>query len=187
MGTFFLEKRMHGTIAPTPGASDRKKWDEASRGSPTAAPEPMVGPGAESVAAQQAHLLYTQAKTGLWGTVVNAGILIAVLWSVVPHVHILIWSSLVSVLTIARFLVVQRYLRSEQREKETARWRSAMIISSGASGVAWGSTAIFLFPENSFVHQVFLTFMLGGLAVGALGIMAAMRTVFFVFFIPPEL
>jgi PAS domain S-box-containing protein len=177
---------MCSVIAPSPVTSDHgKKRDEASRGgSAAAAPEPVVGPSTESFAAQQVHLLYMQAKTGLLATLVNAGILIFVLWSVVPHVRILTWFLVVSVLTIARFFVVQCYFRSEQREKEALWWRSMMVMSAGASGVVWGSTAVFLFPETSFSHQVFLTFMLGGLAVGAVGVMAAVRIVFLVFFLP---
>ncbi|MGE0679316.1 MAG: ATP-binding protein [Candidatus Binatia bacterium] len=176
---------MHDTIAPSPVTNDLiEKRAETCEGGSAAASEPLVGPSTGSFAAQQVHLLYMQANIGLLGTVVLAGILIFVLWSVVPHAQLLAWSSLVSVLTIARFFVVQRYFRSEQREKEVAWWRSAMIMSAGASGIAWGSTAIFLFPETSFVHQIFLTFMLGGLAVGAMGVMATVRTVFLVFFIP---
>lgn len=177
---------MHGSSTPLPGASDqnKKRGEARSGGSTMTASESEGGLGAESIAAQQVHLLYLQANTGLLGTIVNAGILICVLWPVVPHLRILVWSLVVSALTIVRFLVVRRYFRSEQREKEATWWRSAMIMSTGASGVVWGSTAIFLFSENSFVHQVFLTFTLGGLAVGAVGIMAAVRIVFFVFFIP---
>jgi PAS domain S-box-containing protein len=177
---------MHNIIAPSPVPSDHveKRAETRSGGSAAAASEPVVGPGTESFAAQQVHLLYMQANTGLLGTVVNAGILIFVLWSVVPHGRILAWFLVVSGLTIARFFVVRCYFRSEQREKEAARWRSMMVMSAGASGVVWGSTAVLLFPETSFSHQVFLTFMLGGLAVGAVGVMAAVRIVFLVFFIP---
>lgn len=138
----------------------------------------------KQIEAQQVHLLYSQAKLSLLGSVVNAAILIFILWSVVPHGRLLTWFSCLGVLVCARFFVVQCYGRSQQREQQTSRWRTLMVVSAATTGAVWGSTAIFLYPESSFVHQMFLIFVLGGLAAGAIGVMASVKIVFLSFLVP---
>lgn len=136
------------------------------------------------IEAQQVHLLYSQAKLSLLGTVVNAAILIFILWSVVPHERLLTWFSCLGMLVGARFFIVQRYWRSQQREQQTSRWRTLMVVSAATTGAVWGSTAVFLYPESSFVHQMFLIVVLAGLAAGAIGVMASVKIVFLAFLIP---
>lgn len=136
------------------------------------------------IEAQQVHLLYSQAKLSLLGTVVNAAILIFILWSVVPHERLLTWFSCLGMLVGARFFIVQRYWRSQQREQQTSRWRTLMVVSAATTGAVWGSTAVFLYPESSFVHQMFLIVVLAGLAAGAIGVMASVKIVFLSFLIP---
>ena len=46
-------------------------------------------------------------------------------------------------------------------------WRPQLIINAGISGCGWGAAAVFLFPYHSSVHQVFVAFVLGGMAVGS--------------------
>jgi PAS domain S-box-containing protein len=138
----------------------------------------------KQIEAQQVHLLYSQAKTSLIGTAVNAAILIFVLWSVVPHTRLIAWLSVIGGLVCVRLFVVQCYWRSQQREQQTGWWRTLMVVSAATTGAVWGSTALFLYPDTSFVHQMFLIFVLGGLAAGAIGVMGSVKIVFLSFLVP---
>ena len=54
--------------------------------------------------------------------------------------------------------------RSRCAAGATASWRGA-----AASGLLWGAAGLFLFPEHSLPHQVFVSFVVAGMIAGAVG------------------
>ncbi len=142
------------------------------------------GSQAQSVLAEQVRLLYSKAPAGFAATFFNAGVTTAVLWPVSSHVVLFSWACLIAAVTIARYLLGRAYLRAAPTPEHVQPWLTRFTIGAGAAGVAWGSAGILLFPSESTVHQVFLTFLLGGMAAGAMATLSEERTAFFAFVIP---
>ena len=136
------------------------------------------------VRAEQTKLLYSHAPTGFVATLFNVGVTAFIFRGVVSWTVLLAWIGLVVVVTAARYLLVLSYRRAAPTLEQITPWRTRFIIGAGAAGVVWGSAGILLFPHESIVHQVFLSFLLGGMAAGALAILAADRAAFFAFFLP---
>jgi hypothetical protein len=114
--------------------------------------------------AEQVKLLYTQVRTGFVATLLNTGIVTIVLWQVVPHTALISWLALIVTITLARFVLVQKYQQAAPTTDQIHQWRTLFIVGAGAAGLSWGVAGIFLFPAESIAHQVFLVFILGGMA-----------------------
>jgi signal transduction histidine kinase len=50
--------------------------------------------------------------------------------------------------------------------------------------MAWGSSAIFLFPNESLAHQTFLAFVIGGMVAGAAGAFSSVMKAFLAYSVP---
>jgi len=139
---------------------------------------------ARQIEAELVGLLYKQAPPGFVATILNAGIITCVLWSNLAPSLLIIWFALVGGITACRFLLVRRYQRAAPAVDQVAYWRTLFIVGAGAAGSTWGAASIFLFPSQSIVHQVFLVFMLGGMAAGAVVALSSVMPAFLAFFLP---
>jgi PAS domain S-box-containing protein len=144
---------------------------------------PHPGEDARYIEAQQVELLYTQAPAAFVATILNAGIATAVLWQHVDCRLLLGWLTLILVITLSRFVLVWQYSRTARRAERFEVWRRRFILGAGLAGIAWGSAGILLFPHDSTVHQVFLVFILGGMAAGAIATLSSDMFAFLVFFL----
>lgn len=86
--------------------------------------------------------------------------------------------------TLARAALVYQYWRSPDTDKSAARWKRAYGIGAALAGLGWGAAGIVLYPPNSIPHQVFLIFMLGGMAAGAVAVLTSRMEIFLIFFLP---
>lgn len=150
-------------------------------------PHPVAPLGTQYIGAEQVKLLYTQAPVGFVATLLNAAILLLVFWGVVASSLLVTWFTLILVVTGMRCVLVQRYRKAAPAADQVTRWRTPFILGAGAAGVAWGASALLLFPPASLAHQVFLAFVLGGMAVGAVGLLSAVMAAFLAFFLPAVL
>ncbi len=142
---------------------------------------------ARQIEAEQVKLLYTQAPAGFVATVFNAGVILVVFWEMVAHALLLTWFALIVLITLARLLLVRRYQKTLPSVDQLHYWRTLFLLGAGAAGLVWGASGILLFPRESLIHQVFLAFVLGGMAVGAAGLLSSVMTAFLMFFLPTVL
>jgi len=145
---------------------------------------PPPGEGARDIKTQQVELLYTQAPAAFVATVLNAGIATTVLWQNVDRRLLCGWLALMLAITLSRFVLVRQYHRTARTADRLPLWRQRFLLGTGLAGTAWGSAGILLFPSDSTVHQVFLVFILGGMAGGAIATLSADMSAFLVFFLP---
>jgi signal transduction histidine kinase len=136
------------------------------------------------IEAEQTRLLYEQACTSFFVTLVNAVILVVILRDVVGASLRLTWFGLIVVVTFARVALVVRYRRSAPPAEQAYRWRVWFIIGAGCAGVVWGLSGILLFAPDSLAHQIFLAFVIGGMVTGAVAVLSWARTAFVVFLAP---
>jgi PAS domain S-box-containing protein len=121
---------------------------------------------------------------GIATSLINSVILALVLVKYVDNRRLIIWIGAIVVICILRFFVSFYYRQAEKSLPVFRRYQYFFISGLALTGIAWGSTAFIIFPEESVGHQVFIAFVLGGMVAGTVGIYSAIWSAFFAFSIP---
>src|SRR5208283_5033124 len=114
----------------------------------------------------QVRQLYAQSRAGILWALVSVIIVALALTGQVSHVNIAIWVSVYLLIQAYRYYLGINFPKLVSPE-ETIKWGRNFSFLTIASGVAWGSAAIIIFPANSPVYQMFLTICLAGIASAA--------------------
>ncbi|RPJ86357.1 MAG: hypothetical protein EHM18_06625, partial [Acidobacteria bacterium] len=133
---------------------------------------------------EQVRQLYSFLPVALIANVINAVILVAVLWWVLPQKPLVTWLFVILTLTAGRFVLIGRYKAADASRKSSRIWGKLLVASNLVSGVLWGSLPIFLFPADSMPHQVFQAFVIGGMVAGAIGTFSNLRLAFTAYAVP---
>ena len=115
---------------------------------------------------------------------INASILAAVLWPAYPAWILLLWVGLICVVVSARFLDRARYLRQPHERRHEVAWARRFTVGAAATGFLWGLCASVVFVSPDPVAHVVVTFVLGGMTVGAVFQQSAYLPAFFSFALP---
>jgi len=115
--------------------------------------------------AQQLRLLHKSVAPTLFIVIVLAVIYAFVLWEAVDLKSLKTWLFLALVLPIAR-LVLLYWNWKVLTEENTNTFRQFILIGNLISGLLWGASTLWFFPEQ-LEYQLFMLFMLGGIALGA--------------------
>jgi diguanylate cyclase (GGDEF)-like protein/PAS domain S-box-containing protein len=110
---------------------------------------------------------------------VNAAILAAVLWPAYPAWILLLWVGLFCAVVGARLLDRARYLRQPQENQHENTWARRFTIGAAATGLLWGLAGSVVFVSPDPVAPVVVTFVLGGMTVGAVFQQSAYLPAFF--------
>jgi len=127
------------------------------------------------------NLLFSNARTALLGGSIVALLAVWVLWGQVADNWLLVWGAAVIVINGIR------YVHAAGVQKRGAYPRSAMntyTAGTFAAGVVWGTAGLLFFSSVSFQHQVFLAFLLGGMAAGSVASYGAWMPTVYAFLIP---
>lgn len=88
------------------------------------------------------------------------------LWPVVPTVHIVLWLSVATIVSIYRYsLFIIRTKNSTRLSPE--RWLIHNDVSSALSGMYWGYGLLYLVPPDSIAHMLIFVIAVTGLVSGA--------------------
>ena len=115
---------------------------------------------------------------------VNGIILVVVLWDAASAPVLLGWLLLLVAVTGTRFLTMRAFAKAAPDTRRNPAWTHYFVAGAGASGVVWGAAGILLFHPSSFTHQVFLAFVVGGMAAGAVPLLSSVRHAYPLFAIP---
>ena len=146
-------------------------------GTPTHTTAPDIFP-------QQVRLLYSGALEGLLATAINAPVLAYIQRDVIAIQVLGWWLVFMAVVTAARAGLVYRYWSVSASDMSSVQWNRTYGIGAALAGVGWGAAGIALYPPDSISHQMFLVFMLGGMAAGAVAVLTPRMDVFLLFFLP---
>jgi GGDEF domain-containing protein len=134
--------------------------------------------------AEQVRLLYTNANDGIWVTVLVSPLLSGLQWRVISHPIVVTWLMYMLAISSARFTLARRYWRGASRTDANTRvWGNTFAVSAGLSAIGWGAAGFLLYPETQLANQLILTFVLGGMMLGAGSILAARPESFLTFII----
>lgn len=123
---------------------------------------------AQLVEAERVKLLATHAPTGFIVGLLTVGVMSFVLWTVVPLWLLLLWITLMGVLTLPVFVMIWRFHRVTPAPEQIHTWAILFTVGYGLTGLGWGSSGVLLFPSDSLVHQLFLVFVIGGHSAGGM-------------------
>src|SRR5262245_35245 len=138
----------------------------------------------QEIQAAQVKLLFDQLPSALLATVVNAAILIAVLWREVSRPLLVGWLLVILLHALARYGHGRAYRRSTSWNAESLRWARQYLYGVATNGLLWGFASFFFFTAHSYVHQVFLAFVLMGMVSGGISTLSAVRGAYLVFAVP---
>ena len=156
--------------------------------------------GETEVLAEQVRMLYGGAPTAALANTINAVILAFLLWDAIPHAALQGWLAAMCLLQVSRLALTYFYQsarRLPQAEHDhtyigalgrlaspKARWDRRYLATVAASGLMWGVAGFRLFPHDSTVLQLALSFILGGTAAGGTAVLAPLRWAFPLFALP---
>jgi signal transduction histidine kinase len=139
---------------------------------------------AQEISASQIELLYKQLPSALIATAVNAAILALILWREVSPLLMIGWLLAIGALVAVRYRLLRAYVQAQPTSADSLRWAQFFLFGVVANGLLWGSAGFFLFVEHSYVHQIFLGFVLAGMIAGAMSTLSPFRGAFLAFLLP---
>ena len=152
-----------------------RRMRRGGESNPASAPQSSGNRHAREIEAEHVRLLYLQLPPALFATAVIAVLVVYVLWEQVSRPWLLSWFVALTLLTLGRLWLMQNYLASNPPAIEATRWGKHFVIGVGLSGLLWGVAGLFPFKQPSLVHEVFLGFVLAGLAAGAMSTLSSFR------------
>jgi PAS domain S-box-containing protein len=127
----------------------------------------------QRVLADRVEQLYSQMPLGIVFTLVIGAIATYELWDNRTRELVLFWWGLLLLVTAARTALWMGYRKSESRMSEAQQWLRWLAISALANGANWGFAGAVFFPSHTDEQQVFLAFLLAGIASAGIPTYAA--------------
>ncbi len=121
---------------------------------------------------------------GTAATLINGAVLVIILRELIPSRNLAVWFVCALVVSVVRLLIHYFYHKSVNYLHGYKHWNDIFRGTLLLSGLLWGSTAIFLFPEQSIGHQAFIAFVIGGMVAGAAASFTSVISSFFLFSTP---
>ncbi|MEQ1600054.1 MAG: diguanylate cyclase, partial [Methylotenera sp.] len=113
--------------------------------------------------------LFSASKAALIASTLLASILAIMQREVIASSVVIIWFSLIIIVTLVRAALVIEYKRSKVTEYSAIRVRLIQFrFGVLLAGLVWGSAGLLMFPIGDQQHQMFLIFMLAGLSAGGM-------------------
>jgi len=144
-------------------------------------PQPAGQDIAPLLRLEQVRLVYDYLPLSQLVMVVNALVFVAVQSPVIDWPVLIAWLYVVCMVALIRIAGGLAFRREPDQSRRLERWRRYAIAGAAASGVVWGSAAVFLFPPMEVAHQVFVAFMLGGMVAGSMTTLAPIFPAFVTF------
>ncbi|PWT73744.1 MAG: GGDEF domain-containing protein [Proteobacteria bacterium] len=136
------------------------------------------------IRAEQIRVLYEQLPSALLATSIAGALVVYVLWSHVPLACLLPWFAALTVTTSTRVWLMRAYFRAKPSISQAELWGRRFLVGVLFSGVIWGFAGVFPLPPDAALQEVFLVFVLGGLAAGGMSTLSSFRGAYAAFLIP---
>lgn len=111
---------------------------------------------------------YHNTYKALLANVINSSLLAVALWPFISDSLLIIWLAFVLVVCIVRAQIVRIFKSADQENQSHYKWHVFMVLGQFSGACIWAYPSIFLFPEDNESVQVFIAFLVGGMAAGSL-------------------
>ena len=150
-------------------------------------PESPYTPTQDQLSFHQVGQLFSQAPLGIFASLLNGSIVGFLYWDIVSNRNIMIWLVCLITINVGWCGLVYGYRLDPHREGHIRSWSRRFLTGNMATGMVWGALAIFLYPQMSTPHEVFLAFVIGGMVAGSTGVHSASQGAFLAFSLPAAL
>jgi diguanylate cyclase (GGDEF)-like protein/PAS domain S-box-containing protein len=133
------------------------------------------------VRADQLEMVYGNARLSLIASLLNSALLVFLLWPALDHALLTLWFLVTCLISLFRFYLSLRFKRIRLDSDNIDTWSSWAIGGALLAGLGWGVASYFLFTTGSLPYQVFLAFVIGGTAAGAVATLSARLSAVFGF------
>jgi signal transduction histidine kinase/CheY-like chemotaxis protein len=138
----------------------------------------------QSLESELIRQVYQNAPIGIFASVVNATILVAILWNQTSPTLLLGWYICILIISISRFWLYIAFRRQKHPAVIHSKWKLWHTLSLSLSGITWGASGVIIFPAHSVAHQAFIALVLCGMVAGAVGAFSSILHAFTVFSLP---
>ena len=138
----------------------------------------------EEVLAEQVRQIYALSIYGSIATIVNSLIVFFILKTVMPKWILIAWLTVILTVTAYRIALVVVYRRFQPWPDSARIWKIRFLVELSVIGFVWGSLAFFPFSGLSVTHEVFIAFVLGGMAAGAAATFSVLKEGYLAYSIP---
>ena len=128
------------------------------------------------IKSEQIRIIFSSIPASLLAILINSSILSVVLWNRIDHFHIIAWFLGTNGLSLYRWFIYRQFKQLDNSQPGEKNWYQWAVITTALSGATWGAAGIWLFSDQSVVHQVFLVFVIGGMCAGGITSLAAILT-----------
>ena len=148
------------------------------------APRSDATPHRQQIRAEQIRLLFEQLPSALIATTIVGALVVYVLWSHVSPLWLLVWLLGLTVTTSARVWLIRAYFRAQPSIPEAGRWGRRFLAGVLISGVVWGLAGVFPLSPGADTQELFLLFVLAGLAAGGMSTLSSFCGAYAAFLVP---
>ena len=143
-----------------------------------------ASPGLRSLSTETERLglLYGLVPRSVAISIAISGLTALALWEQADHVTLLIWLAAATLVSSARGALYVFFRRAAAIASKTALWENLFTAGAGLMGIVWA--ALVLIGPVSMAYSIFVVFVVGGMAMGAAGILGASQKAFLWFVIP---
>jgi signal transduction histidine kinase/DNA-binding response OmpR family regulator len=137
-----------------------------------------------AVANEQVRLLFEHLPSGLAINLLNASILVYAVSGTVEQTTTFSWLAAVVLIVVLRTILMIAYQRAKPQADNLKKWQFAFDCGALAIGAAWGVTGLWATSAGDFVTPMFVGFVLGGMAAGALSTLAINFRTYLLYLLP---
>jgi two-component system, sensor histidine kinase len=118
---------------------------------------------------ERIHALYAQGQSGAVISGIVGGLLVAGMWSSVPHALLIVWYAVLLVDKVVRIAMVRAFARENPSDAGRLRlWARRYTAGIVAAGVILGSAGPLMLPHAPPLAEALLLVMLFGMAAGSI-------------------
>ncbi len=129
---------------------------------------------------KRVDFVFNQAVLGHFTTIVNSGIIAYLLSLQLNNSAIISWFIVISLISLLRAGYTLYY---RKQGGSTLFKKNIVVLGAFTSGLCWLALVYFFFPSISLNYQIVVSFVMGGMAAGAVYLMAAVPSALFVFIV----
>lgn len=139
----------------------------------------------QNIKAELVHLLYTQAKYAIMGSLIVATCFVYGLHYAEPNQILFLWYLGIIIIAALRYGLVRLYfLKNPSPAPEKAGfWKFIFILMALGAGLIWSIAGTWLVPKNP-LYQIFLAYSLAGITAGAIPYFSGSRLACAAFTLP---
>jgi diguanylate cyclase (GGDEF)-like protein len=115
----------------------------------------------------QIGLVFSSVSFSLKAILSVSLLLVVIQWETINHMVLLLWLLGVCLVSAFRLWQHRRYTASTHSPEDVHYWIRQAVLGAFLSGLQWAAAGTLLFAPDSMPHQLFLTFIIAGMAAGA--------------------